>query len=203
MTINLDLKLYPRVEAIEWLSHCGESLHPGIALLQVQWVEQRTTAIQSMLSIQWSNALTVAKGRLTGYLAKKDYDTYGTTWNSLAKQSQALLKAGAGKRISDALEAGGWLASLARTPLPQITPAVQTSLGAVADLLESRAWDQCLSMPILVDLNLAALEITYRRKFPKAPIFFGRLLEVYEAGHLPCGWVGDLDDWPNGELLVH
>jgi hypothetical protein len=30
--------------------------------------------------------------------------------------------------------------------------------------------------------------------------FFLELLWVYEAGHFPCGWLGD---WPNGKLIVH
>jgi hypothetical protein len=56
---------------------------------------------------------------------------------------------------------------------------------------------------ILLELNLAAMEVSYRRKFRKAPAFFERLLDIYEAGHLPCGWEGDLDHWPEGSLLVH
>lgn len=31
------------------------------------------------------------------------------------------------------------------------------------------------------------------------PLFFGRLLKIYELGHFPCGWSGT---WPNGELVV-
>ena len=30
--------------------------------------------------------------------------------------------------------------------------------------------------------------------------FFFELLEVYEAGHFPCGWVGE---WPQGELYIY
>jgi hypothetical protein len=30
--------------------------------------------------------------------------------------------------------------------------------------------------------------------------FFLELLTVYEAGHFPCGWVGD---WPRGKLVVY
>jgi len=29
--------------------------------------------------------------------------------------------------------------------------------------------------------------------------FFLELLWVYEAGHFPCGWLGD---WPSGKLIV-
>jgi hypothetical protein len=30
--------------------------------------------------------------------------------------------------------------------------------------------------------------------------FFLELLSIYEAGHFPCGWVGE---WPEGKLLVY
>ena len=30
--------------------------------------------------------------------------------------------------------------------------------------------------------------------------FFLELLRVYEAGHFPCGWIGD---WPSEELTVY
>lgn len=56
---------------------------------------------------------------------------------------------------------------------------------------------------ILVDLNRAILEISFRRKFPKAPIFFENTLKLYEVGHLPCGWDGNLDKWPTGSLIVY
>ena len=56
--------------------------------------------------------------------------------------------------------------------------------------------------PILVDVNRAALEIAYRRKFLRVPIFFEQLLQIYEAGRLPCGWSGDLSRWPTGRIIV-
>jgi hypothetical protein len=30
--------------------------------------------------------------------------------------------------------------------------------------------------------------------------FFHELLTVYQAGHLPCGWIGA---WPEGKLVVY
>jgi hypothetical protein len=55
---------------------------------------------------------------------------------------------------------------------------------------------------ILVDVNRAALEISYRRRFPAAPFFFERLLRLYEAGRLPCGWNGSLSEWPVGNVIA-
>ena len=32
------------------------------------------------------------------------------------------------------------------------------------------------------------------------PRFFADMLGIYEAGHLPCGWVGE---WPEGQLVIY
>jgi len=53
---------------------------------------------------------------------------------------------------------------------------------------------------ILTDINRAAIEIAYRERFPKSPKFFENLLRLYEAGRLPCGWKGDIRQWPEGNL---
>jgi hypothetical protein len=47
------------------------------------------------------------------------------------------------------------------------------------------------------DLLSTIMEATYKKWNP--PRFFGTLLEVYEAGHFPCGWEGD---WPKGQLMI-
>jgi hypothetical protein len=157
-----------------------------------------------MFSSDWASASTCAQGRLTGYLARSDYDAYGSQWSEVFGKSLTLLKESCSERMSVALEEGGWPASLARTSLPEITAEVRASIGKrMADLIAAKAWVQCLHATVLLDINLAAVEVAYRRRFPKAPIFFEHLLQVYEAGHLPCGWDGDLDDWPNGELIVY
>jgi hypothetical protein len=58
-----------------------------------------------------------------------------------------------------------------------------------------------LSM-ILLDVNRAILELTYRQAFPKIPVFFENLLTIYKSGYLPCGWNGELENWPLGKLLI-
>lgn len=55
--------------------------------------------------------------------------------------------------------------------------------------------------PVLVDCATwdvlhAAMEAIYADCRP--PRFFGHLLAVYEAGHVPCSWSGA---WPDGSLL--
>ena len=49
------------------------------------------------------------------------------------------------------------------------------------------------------DILGALMENTYMRSGHSA-FFFLELLMVYEAGHFPCGWVGD---WPQGKLIVY
>jgi hypothetical protein len=200
--MKLDMEFYRRAEAIEWLVHCGEDSRPSFEL-PVQWLEDRSCALQAMFSTQWADATTVAQGCLTGYLAKRDYDAYAH-WNRLVHQSQEILAQYVEKSLLAALEEGAWATTLARTPLAEITPPVRASIGKrMADLRTAKAWERCLTTEILVNLSLAAVEMTYRRNFPKAPMFFERLLEVYEAGRLPCGWDGDLDSWPDGQLVLY
>lgn len=50
------------------------------------------------------------------------------------------------------------------------------------------------------DIHSAIMEDAYA--FLNHPsIFFSQLLQIYEAGHLPCGWVGG--EYPNGKLLIY
>lgn len=80
---------------------------------------------------------------------------------------------------------------------------VEKAAGAkIGEALAQAGLPADMLQPILVDVNRAALEISYQRKFPKAPIFFERLLRIYEAGHLPCGWDGKMNRWPAGNLMA-
>lgn len=60
-----------------------------------------------------------------------------------------------------------------------------------------------LSDSVLLDLSRIGLWASYKKRFNKVPGFFGDLLKVYESGHLPCGWIGDLDNWPEGTLVIY
>jgi hypothetical protein len=201
--MNLDPTFYPRAGAINWLSHCGEARRPAFDF-PVNWIDDRTTALQLFFSRQTANAMTAGQGALTGFLAKTDSDAYGTSWGRLALESRKLVESAIGTRLLEAVKVGGWAESLSRTPLTEIDARVRSALGVqLSDLLRRKAWEQCLSFPIIVNTNRAALEITFRRKFPKAPMFFERLLQVYEVGRLPCGWEGKLEQWPSGRLVIH
>jgi hypothetical protein len=50
------------------------------------------------------------------------------------------------------------------------------------------------------DIHSAIMEDTYA--FLNHPfVFFSQLLQIYEAGHLPCGWVDG--KYPKGVLLIY
>jgi hypothetical protein len=133
-----------------------------------------------------------------------DYDTYGSQWSSLFAQSWKLLEDGIRGAVLDAIKVNDWVASFSRTQFPQLTPTIRASIGKqMADRMESKAWDQCLLTWILGQINAAAMEISFRHVFPGAPVFFERLLEVYDKGRLPCGWDGDLNEWADGRLMLH
>lgn len=94
---------------------------------------------------------------------------------------------------------GGHWNNLAKQSRALVEAAIKVKL---ADALNMRGLPTEMIEPILVDVNRAALEIAYRKEFPKAPAFFERLLRVYEAGRLPCGWNGNMNDWPAGNVVV-
>ena len=47
-------------------------------------------------------------------------------------------------------------------------------------------------------LHAYLMEAAYREVLLQ-PLFFDSLIQVYEAGHIPCGWDGE---WPNGQLVI-
>lgn len=161
--------IYPALELVPWLSTIGQEPYPQFEF-PVTYVESLEVALESFNSESWADVKTEAQGDLTGYLSKHHHDSYGGYWNSLARQSRALLEQAVFLKLTATLERVG----------------LSTEMYQV----------------ILVDLNRAALEISYRRKFPAAPFFFERLLRVYEAGRLPCGWNGSLSEWPAGNVIA-
>jgi len=78
------------------------------------------------------------------------------------------------------------------TPLERGTwgPLVK-KLNLSEEVLHSVRWD-----------ILAALMESAYREVPNRPVFFLNLVDVYESGHFPCGWIGSADA-PDGELLVY
>jgi hypothetical protein len=76
------------------------------------------------------------------------------------------------------------------TPLSEkvLTP-FQTQQGLDAAVVQCATWD----------MLGALMENTYMNCGHSA-FFFLELLLVYEAGHFPCGWLGD---WPHGKLIVY
>jgi hypothetical protein len=86
----------------------------------------------------------------------------------------------------------------------QITDAAKS---AVVTPLATRVWqpfaerhglDKVFVDFVSWDVLAAIMEHEYRDCTGR-PVFFLHLLDVYRAGHFPCGWAGA---WPKGKLLV-
>jgi hypothetical protein len=56
----------------------------------------------------------------------------------------------------------------------------------------SKQFENCVEWDVIG----AVMETSYERFKP--PVFFRRLLDVYDQGHFPCGWRGQ---WPSGTLI--
>ena len=76
------------------------------------------------------------------------------------------------------------------------------------DLLSENVWEpyqRCHDLGIAVvhstrwDVLSALMENAYLESGHRC-FFFLELLSVYEAGHFPCGWLGE---WPEGKLIVY
>lgn len=77
----------------------------------------------------------------------------------------------------------------------EVMPTVRRALGGMGAAE--------LSDTVLLDLTRIVLWSVYSRRFRRVPDFFGKLLAIYERGHLPCGWSGSLALWPKGQLVVY
>ena len=97
-------------------------------------------------------------------------------------------------------EYGGYWNNLVKEATKLVESA---ALGAIQSALLHRGWPEDMSKPIIVDLTRAVLECSYRAKFRKAPVFFGTVLAIYKSGHLPCGWSGEMSQWPTGAIIVY
>jgi hypothetical protein len=164
-----DPVIFEKFRAVAWFSQCGNELSNALPFA-VSRVYSAKAAIASARSDLWMDVDTEAQGDLTGYLAKTNYDVYGTTWNLLAGVIE--------KRIQN-----------------DVMPQVNDGLSRIAaDKLSKR---------VQLDLTLIALQSAYAKRFRRVPDFFFMLLAVYERGHLPCGWAGNLASWPVGQLVVY
>lgn len=77
----------------------------------------------------------------------------------------------------------------------KVMPAVNaalTSLGA-----------ESLSDTVLLDLTRIALWSSYKKHFRNVPDFFRMLFIIYDCGHLPCGWDGEIESWPEGRFVIY
>jgi hypothetical protein len=72
----------------------------------------------------------------------------------------------------------------------------------VEEALINISADELLDI-VLLDLNRIAIHSIYKKHYKRIPDFYERLLKVYKSGHLPCGWIGDFDLWPEGKLVVY
>ncbi|MDR0776165.1 MAG: hypothetical protein LBE81_05950 [Azonexus sp.] len=95
---------------------------------------------------------------------------------------------------------GGYWNNLARESRRKLD---QELMPIIREKLQYHDLGGSIAATVLLDVNRAALEMTYREHFPKVPAFFSQLLMIYEYGHLPCGWNGQMINWPSGTLVAY
>ena len=122
---------------------------------------------------------------------------HSETWADARTEAQGDLTGYLSKHHYDSY--GGHWNNLAKQSSALVEKSVSMQLAAA---LRQVGLPAEMHQVILVDVNRAALEISYRRRFPSVPFFFERLLRLYEAGRLPCGWNGSLSEWPVGNVIA-
>lgn len=120
----------------------------------------------------------------------------GSSWQDARTEAQGDLTGYLAEHHYDAYDYWNQLSRMSRD---RIQKEIMPSVNEV--LRDMRA--QSLSDSVLLDLTRIALWFAYSKRFRRVPDFFETLLVVYEHGHLPCGWSGDLAQWPEGRLIVY
>jgi hypothetical protein len=83
--VVLSQTVVAQLSSVPWLRACGR---PGDEReLRVALVATADEAVAQTLSAEWADIRTEAQGDLTGYLASRNPEVYGGTWNSLAAQA--------------------------------------------------------------------------------------------------------------------
>jgi len=119
----------------------------------------------------------------------------GETWQDARTEAQGDLTGYLAKHHADAYDAWNQLAKASRQRIQNdIMPGVNDGLGRISG--------DALSDAVLLDLNRIALQSAYANRYRRVPDFSQKLFAVYQHGHFPCGWSGDLASWPDGKLLV-
>ncbi|MGF9642350.1 hypothetical protein [Paenibacillus sp. FSL L8-0502] len=70
-------------------------------------------------------------------------------------------------------------------------------LKNISTFIERNKLNNCIYESVEWDLLTAMMEYAYSTYVK--PGFHTELLEIYNSGHIPCGWKGK---WPQGSLLV-
>lgn len=119
----------------------------------------------------------------------------GDSWQDARTRAQGDLTGYLAGRDYDAYGHWNALAKSSRMRIQQeVMPSVQSALTRIDATVVADS--------VLLDLNRFALFAAYNKRFSGVPHFFDQLFLVYQAGHFPCGWRGDMADWPVGKLLV-
>lgn len=118
-------------------------------------------------------------------------------WQDVRTEAQGDLTGCLAKKCNNLY--GGYWNRLAKESRQRIETEIMPSISEALLQLDSAE----IMGSILLDLNRIALYWSYQKQCRGVPCFFKNLLKVYEVGRLPCGWCGNLDDWPIGRLIVY
>lgn len=170
----LDAKFLAAVEAIPWFAACGSPIEVD-SPFAVQPVASWADAEAACLVQAWEDATLETRNELTAFLQQHEPTGLSRLWRRGFKDWNEVTVE-AKQRCVTPLTERVWL------------PFVREH-GLSVKLVHSLQWN----------VLAAIMEHEYAH-LDDRPTFFLHLLELYRAGHFPCGWSGGT--YPSGKLLV-
>ncbi|EOI3445999.1 hypothetical protein ACMSWW_004062 [Cronobacter turicensis] len=151
-------------------------------------------AIEKLLRINWlQNAgkhLDIAGTVRIENIIDFEDSLHSEEWENTSLEARNNITGFLAKNHSSAFLEWNKLADIAADIIEnKIIPQIPIVAESQEMLLSNIKWD-------LLNYLLEDAYGSYLNK----PFFFGNLINIYEKGHIPCGWDGQ---WPRGNLIIY
>lgn len=155
-------------------------------LAQIEWFANRGKPMQLDLTMEiqqarsWEEAMTYCKS---------------LTWQNATLEAQNQLSMVLNWNDRAAFQAN-WNPTVVAHKKETLGPLVESK---IVPFQKQHGLDERLIHAVQWDILGALMENSFM-KSKHSCFFFLELLQVYEAGHFPCGWIGE---WPEGKLVLY
>ena len=160
-----------RLLTIEWFSCVGVSVGSNTRI-KIRHVNSWLEALALRGSPKIADAFSEGCGMLTRELSARFRVEY-RRWNQIAREAR------------DALEAS-------------VFPKVDEFIDSSPEIRRAESGPELAKLSVRWDLIHCIMEEVYSDVVPTR--FYGEVLQIYKAGHFPCGWD---EIWPEGTVWIY